>query len=138
MLFVYSLVGLFELEACSIQLGVIQPSLIEKIESAEFALIGDAREVFLELQPSQSGRRALINVKEWVKGEGPGQVYMYGFGFGPDCKSKIPNRTSIFFAKKLSKTVYELFYNGAFSAVVPFTKESSEKLSNLHSIRNAE
>ena len=87
----------------------------------EFVLEGTVELSDRPMTSSNPQTQAVVNVDRWLKGTGPDQIVITGFGGGGDCRAELPSTKSIFFVNGnpdlgIVELPFELFWD----SVVPF------------------
>jgi hypothetical protein len=69
-----------------------------------------------------------FKVNNWLKGIGPSEVEITGFGYGTDCRSPMYRERSILFLSKETNGTYTLRELDTYAGLQPPTKENIEAI----------
>jgi hypothetical protein len=108
---------------CEVTADYKRPSLKQRTNAATFVFEGSA-DMSAETRSPKYGRSARVNVVTWLKGQGPSDITVHRFGWGPDCLSPIPRERSVFFANRVASDNYVLNYLGVLDAVETATSST--------------
>ena len=67
-------------------------------------------------------------VQKWLKGKGPNEIEISGFGYGTDCRSPMYKGRSLIFLSRDSEGKYSLQESRTYAGVRPPTKENVEAI----------
>lgn len=81
-------------------------------------------EATLTSSTSETGGR--FTVHKWLKGSGPNEIDISGFGYGTDCRSPMFKERSLMFLSRGSEGKYLLREMRTYAGVRPATKENIE------------
>lgn len=77
-----------------------------------------------------------FKVNSWLKGVGPSEVEITGFGYGTDCRSPMYRERSILFLSKEANGTYTLRELDTYAGLQPPTKENIEAIRRALALGN--
>jgi hypothetical protein len=80
------------------------------------------------LTSSTSETNGRFTVHKWLKGSGPSEIDISGFGYGTDCRSPMFKERSLIFLSRDSEEKYSLRETRTYAGVRPATKENIEAI----------
>jgi len=112
------IVGIFVAEAALACRSSPQytPELVRKL-AADTAYIVEAT---LTTPISETSGRFIVH--SWLKGSGPSEIEIFGFGFGTDCRSPMYTERSLIFLSHDINEKYSLREPSTYAGVRPATK----------------